>query len=222
MNVLVIATHADDEVLGVGGTLALHARNGDHITVCTVAEADPERKSETYLVEKRKDTLKAHEILGVDNSIFLGYHATKLDTIMHRELIADLEKVVEKVDPDMVYTHYWGDVNKEHRVVTEAMQVVLRPKGKRNKIKVLSYEVLSSTEWGIFLADEIFKPNSFVDITTTLEIKKKALEAYKTEEHAFPHPRSIEAIDASAKKWGSVVGMMAAEPFIVVRETMQI
>jgi LmbE family N-acetylglucosaminyl deacetylase len=58
----------------------------------------------------------------------------------------------------------------------------------------------------------------FVDITQHLETKLSAMSAYVTELGAFPHPRSLEALRARATHWGTIVGVAAAEPFMLVRE----
>ncbi len=63
-----------------------------------------------------------------------------------------------------------------------------------------------------------FSPNVFVNIEKELKAKKDALQKYKSEVNNFPHPRSIEALDVIAKKWGTVSGFKSAEAFYLVRE----
>lgn len=62
-----------------------------------------------------------------------------------------------------------------------------------------------------------FRPNVFVDIRATLETKAQAMELYESEVRAFAHPRSSEALQASARRWASAVGLEAAEAFELVR-----
>jgi hypothetical protein len=83
--------------------------------------------------------------------------------------------------------------------------------------EVLSFEVASSTEWGFQTIDPVFRANHFEDVSATLEKKVQALGKYASEMCAFPHPRSIEAVTAIARRWGSVVGCQAAEAFSLVR-----
>ncbi len=68
----------------------------------------------------------------------------------------------------------------------------------------------------IFLA-ETKEPNVFVNINSTLERKIRAMQLYESEARPFPHPRSPEALRAIAQRWGSVVGLEAAEAFELVR-----
>ena len=83
-----------------------------------------------------------------------------------------------------------------------------------SKVKVFSFEVLSSSEWYFPVS---FTPNTFVDISKELASKIKAIKAYKNELREFPHPRSVIAIEANARKWGSVSGFSFAEAFSLVR-----
>jgi LmbE family N-acetylglucosaminyl deacetylase len=65
--------------------------------------------------------------------------------------------------------------------------------------------------------DPTFRPNTFVDISRTLQAKIDALCCYQSEIRPFPHPRSPEAIEAIARRWGSVAGLPAAEAFQLIR-----
>ena len=80
---------------------------------------------------------------------------------------------------------------------------------------VISFEIPSSTEW-YFPAE--FSPNIFVDITKEFTSKTNALKKYKNEIREFPHPRSVGALEAIAKRWGSVSGFQYAEAFSLVRK----
>ncbi len=57
------------------------------------------------------------------------------------------------------------------------------------------------------------------DLRAALEIKVQAMAVYESEARRFPHPRSAEALRARARRWGSVVGLEAAEAFELIRVT---
>ena len=78
----------------------------------------------------------------------------------------------------------------------------------------ISFEVPSSTEWFFPMQ---FSPNIFVDIAKELPSKLKAMKNYSKEIRNFPHPRSTEALEVIAKRWGSVSGFKSAEAFILIR-----
>lgn len=218
MRVLVFAPHPDDEVMGIGGTIARHVQQGDEVHLCVVTKAYPPEWSEKIINVKRKEAIAAARILGIKETYFLDFPTVKLDTIPQKEVNEALSKCVRDVQPEIIYTSHRGDVNKDHRLVYEATLVATRPLPGSPVKKVLSYELLSSTEWGSSSPENAFIPNVYVNISDTLEIKKKALSVYKTEIKKFPHPRSFDAMFALAKLRGSTIGVAAAEAFMLVRE----
>ena len=220
MHILIIAPHPDDEVLGCGGTIAKHASGGDEVYLCVVTKAYPPEWSEDEIKERREEVLKANKILGVKKTYFLDSPTVKLDTIPQKELNEAITQVISEVQPEIVYIPHRGDVNKDHQLVFEAAMVAVRPRPTLAVRKVLSYEVLSETEWAAPFVENAFIPNVYMDISETLETKLKAMSEYQSELKEFPHPRSLEAITALAKMRGVAVGVEAAEAFLLVREIL--
>lgn len=217
MKALVIAPHPDDEVLGCGGTIAKHAKQGEEVSLCIVTKAYTPDWSEEFIKNRPKEIEKANKILGIRKTFFLDYLTVKLDTIPQKELNEAISKVVNEVKPDILYIPHKGDVNKDHRLVFEASLVATRPINHKIK-KVLSYESLSETEWGQPI--EPFTPNVYIDISDTIKTKIEAMKAYESEIKPYPHPRSLEMINILAKMRGGVVGFDAAEAFILIREVI--
>lgn len=88
--------------------------------------------------------------------------------------------------------------------------------------RVFSYYVNSSTEWGADRAENAFVPSFFVAIEQTIDRKLAALRAYEDEIRSYPHPRSVEAVEITAKAFGVQAGFTYAEPFrlVTARERM--
>ena len=215
MKVLIIAPHPDDEVLGCGGTIAKHSENGDEIHLIIATRGYTPDWSEEFLENRKIEIKESNKILGIKKTYFLNHPTVKLDTIPQKELNDSIVKIVDKIKPDIAYIPFKGDLNKDHRLLFEASLVALRPLNHKVK-KVLSYEILSETEWGQEI--EIFKPNVYVDITKTFNKKIEAMNAYKSELRKYPHPRSVEALEALAIKRGSEIGVKYAESFYLIRE----
>jgi len=156
--------------------------------------------------------------LGIKEVFRLGLPTVKLDTIPQKEINDMLSDVIQKVKPQVLYIPHKGDINKDHQIVFESAMVAARPTGEI-PIRILSYEVLSSTEW---YNHEAFNPNVFVEITDTLETKIKAMEQYKHGLMKPPHPRSIEGIISLATLRGFTVGVKYAEAFTLVREIIKL
>ncbi len=218
MRILIIAPHPDDEVLGCGGTIAKHNLSGDEVYLCIVTKAYPPEWSEDEIKRRKEEVLRVNEILGISKTHFLDLPTAKLDTIPQKELSDSIARVVDEVKPDVIYIPHRGDLNKDHRLIFEAAIVTVRPKPGSSIQKVLSYETLSETEWTAPFVENAFIPNLYVDISETLEVKLKAMSEYKLELKEFPHPRSLEAITALAKRRGPTIGVKAAEAFMLIRE----
>ena len=219
-SILVIAAHPDDEVLGVGGTIAKYAQLGANIYVSLMSEGATMRYKREMIAQLKQFALKASVKLGVKKAYFEGLPDERLDQIPFVEVIKPIEKRVAEIKPEIVFTHHRGDSNTDHQIVFKATIAATRTLQKNSIRKVLCYEVPSSTEQAPPFPEYAFLPNVFVDISETLNIKLRAMRAYRSEVKHFPHPRSIDALTFHAKYRGIKVGLRAAEAFELVREVI--
>lgn len=218
--VMVIAAHPDDELLGVAGTLAKHVSLGDEVRAVVVSEGASSRYAEGVDNELQAAGRRAAAHLGLASIEFLGLPDQRLDSLPILEVIRDVERRVSAFAPHVVYTHHWGDVNRDHSVVSEAVTVACRPIGADYPTEVLCFETPSSTEWSIPSPEKAFVPNVFVDVTDTLEKKLSAMAFYDTELRPYPHPRSLDALRARAAYWGQQVTRPYAEAFVLLRRVL--
>ena len=234
MNILVIAAHPDDEVLGMGGTITKYTKEGHNVKVIIMSTGIFSRRSSNYInsteynfdddTEKimqkqlknlQDDAVNASKIMGVKEIEFLDFPDNEMDKISNLEITKKIESKIAEFMPDLLYTHSQYDVNVDHRMIYNAAITATRPFSKFKVKDVISFEVPSSTEWYF---PSKFSPNIFVDINEELTTKIDALCAYKTEIKDFPHPRSSEGLEVIAKHWGTVSGFHAAEAFYLVRQ----
>lgn len=217
--ILVIAAHPDDEVLGVGGTIAWYSRiKKDEVYVLLLTEgcSSQYKNNKSIILKKRKEAERANKILGVKKVIFENLPDMRLDNLLHIQLNDIIEKYVRKISPDIVFTHH-PDVNKDHVLVFESTMVAIRPVPGLSVKKVYTYASASSTEWSAPLSGNYFISNVFFDISGTFDLKLKAFQCYETEIRKFPHPRAIESIKIYATRDGIAVGLKAAESFMLMR-----
>jgi len=216
--VLVIAAHPDDEVLGMGGTIAMHAvvRQEAVRIVCvtdgssTQYPGDAEKRA-----QKEEEARAAAAELGVTDYVHLELPDMRLDTLAHVDVNRVVEDQIGDFEPTVVYTVH-PDVNRDHRVLFDSVAVATRPVPGQSVRRVLTYAPTSSTEWTPS-ALNWFVPNWFVDVTDTLDRKLASFAHYETEAREYPHPRSARAIRAAAEFYGASCGCDAAEPFVLVR-----
>ena len=218
MNVLVIAPHPDDEVLGCGGTIAKRVEEGHSVYVCVVTKGCEPLFHEEYVEQGRSECREADKYLGVKETIFLDFPAAMLEEVSRYKLNGALLQVVQKVKPDEVYIPHRGDMQIDHKMVVDAAMVALRPKYERAVKRIYAYETLSETGWDIPNTVNEFIPTVYEDISETIDKKLIAMNIFKSQLADFPAVRSLGAIEALAKYRGATIGAMAAESFTLIRE----
>jgi LmbE family N-acetylglucosaminyl deacetylase len=222
--ILVVAAHPDDEVLGCGGTIARKSHEGHDIFVAILGEGITSRydrrdqADKELLANLREKSRKAAEELWVKDLFLYDFPDNRFDSVPLLEIIKTVESVIQEIQPDVVFTHHGGDLNIDHVITFRSVLTATRPMAGSTVKQIYAFEVPSSTEWTFDNLSPQFKPNVFIDVSTTLETKIRAMGIYNSESRPFPHPRSREALRVIAKRWGSVVGCHAAEAFELIRE----
>lgn len=217
--VLVIAPHPDDEILGVGGMMLKNIKDGNEVYVCIVTIGTPPLFNNVEQCEKNEqDALECHKHIGVSKTYCMRLPSTMLESIPRYELNSRILEVIRDVQPDEVYIPHYGDMQKDHQMVADAVMVAVRPKYFPQVKRVYAYETLSETGWNAPSVANEFIPNVWMDITEVLEDKLKALKFFTLQIGEFPDPRSVESIRALAKYRGTQMFYEAAEAFQLIRE----
>lgn len=216
---LVIAPHPDDEVLGVGGTIASLAKKGWEVTVLIATKAIEEMFDQSFIEQGRQEAQEAHKILGVSETIFFDqFPAALLDTVKHIDVNRAISQYIQEKKPDILFLPFLGDIHLDHQKLFLSGMVASRPNGSYVPRKIYTYETLSETNWNAPYLTPSFIPNTFVNISETIDLKLKAMQAFQSQTKAFPNERSLEALEALAKLRGATVHINAAEAFILVRD----
>ncbi len=222
--ILVVVAHPDDEVLGCGGSIAKWSKDGHDIHILIMAEGATSRDKNRDRLKKKNELESlsnsaqiASKILGVQSVELLNFPDNRMDSVDLLDVVKTIEDYTEKLKPDVVVTHHSGDLNIDHQITQQAVMVACRPLPGQTVKRILSFEVPSATEWQSPDDRRPFVPNWFEDITDTLPMKMKALEAYQSEMRPWPHARSIKALEHLARWRGASMGVEAAEAFMLVR-----
>ena len=226
MRTLIIAAHPDDEVYGMGGTIAkLVAQNHEvHVLIVTdgcTSQYRNEDNLQEIIIAKREEALKANRILGVDRVHFGNLPDMMLDQIPHVQINQIIEELIQQLKPKEVYTHFYGDVNLDHQLVYKSTLVAARPIFGQCVKNLYAYSVPSSTEWSPQLTNSLFMPNVFVEIEPYTSMKVEAIKAYATELRPYPHPRSVESVKINGITVGLQCGLGSAEGFMLLRSLIK-
>jgi LmbE family N-acetylglucosaminyl deacetylase len=210
--ILIIAPHGLDEVLGCGGSVARFVTEGARAHLLVLNGNGTGRDK-----ERRAATRKVGEKLGFSSVEFGGIPENQSDTVPLSDLIGAVEKVVRAHAPSTVYVSHGGNLNIDHQNAFRAAVTAVRPVPGSSVRAVYAYEVQSSTDWAPAGAGAAFAPTEFVDITEYLDLKFECLALYGDEMRPPPHARSIESAGALAQRRGATVGCGAAEAFQLLR-----
>jgi LmbE family N-acetylglucosaminyl deacetylase len=216
--VLVVAAHPDDEVLGMGATIALHAvvrTDAVRILCLTDGSSTQYPGDDAKRAQKADEAVRAAKELGVEDYVHLDLPDMRLDTVPHAELNAIVEEQMRDFAPSTVYCVH-PDVNRDHQAAFSSVAVATRPDPGQTARRVLTYAPMSSIEWTPDLVG-VFHPNCYFDVGETIDRKVAAFACYETEQRPHPHPRNELAIRATAQHFGLAAGCEWAEPFVLVR-----
>ena len=161
MNILIIAAHPDDEVIGCGGTIAKLINEGQKIFILFMAEGVTARfeknqidsiKAKKEILIREKNAISANKVLGVKKQhiIFSKNTCCRMDTVPLIDHTKLIEKYIQKFKPNRIFTHSPLDLNVDHRLTFQAVMTATRPKKSNiflNEIFLDSNELEFSSSW---------------------------------------------------------------------------
>ncbi|MCD4693461.1 MAG: PIG-L family deacetylase [Calditrichales bacterium] len=219
MKILVISAHPDDETLGAGGTLLKHKQKGDKIFWFIASSAFHPVYSKEVIKAQKKSVQKMADLYGISRLFWPRLPTTALDQIGLNKIIEPLREVVSSVNPEWIYTVGNHDVHSDHSALFSALMTTIKSFNTELNIKrIMSYEILSSTDVYPAARSSAFIPTVYSDITPFLDQKLKVMAELPDQLHNFPLPRSLDSIKALARYRGSIIGVEYAEAFNLIFE----
>lgn len=209
-----VAAHPDDEILGCGGTIIKHVQAGDEVHILIMADGVTSRsyvpggvrgkelsEDKKAIKRRKQEFIAATQIMGIakGNIDYYDLPDQRLDAFPLLDIIKIIEQVAREIRPEVVYTHHWGDLNKDHRVCFEATLTAFRPRLKK-KIEIFCFEIPGNMNLLQPKGFYKFNPDRFVDISGFMQQKIEALKAYKSELRDYPQPISVQYVKNLARR----------------------
>lgn len=207
-SVLVVAPHADDEVLGCGGAIQDHVRRGQKVYVQIVSNRIIDHNVDTnYIAETKKIAEGVADLMGVECVFYSDCLDEQLDHLLI-DIIRPIEEVIEICNPDLVYAPSIDDSDQDHRAVANACTVACR-----GIDQLRTYEIVG--------ASRHFAPQIYLDIEPYFETKMAAMKKYAGELRAYPNPRSLRGLEIHARMRGLEAGLSMAEGYKVQKHVVR-
>jgi len=214
---LIVVAHPDDEILGFGGTGAKLIKKGEIVQPIILSGNVQARSKRPEDNELLKNIIEANQYLGFNKPVLGDFPNIRMNNVDHIDLVNFIEHQILKFQPNRIFTHHPGDLNDDHvhtaMACLPASRLFQRKKGIKPLNALYFMEILSSTDWSFPSIKKNFEPDTFVDITETLNLKLKALSKYKNVMRSSPHPRSREVLTGHANSRGGQCGYRYAEAF---------
>ena len=219
-NVLIVVAHSDDESFGCGGLLKSLSEKKYKLYAISFTDGVGSRgkRTEKDIEERKKHSIKASKILGFRWLAQYNFPDNQLDKITLLEIVKIIEKHKKILNPELVITHNFYDLNIDHRIIAEATLTAFRPEPKSKCKEIITFEIPSSTDYRMLKRSKNFVPNYFINIQKYLNSKIKAIKSYKNELKKPPHSRSIEGIRNLSKIRGNQSGVQYAEAYEIIRK----
>ena len=217
--ILIVAAHPDDEVLGCFGTVAKLIRQGytAYALIISGGKTSRGKVEQKELDILKEEMLNANKLIGTKEVFQADFPDNAFDSVPLLTIVKKIEEIKEKIKPEIIFTHHIGDMNIDHQLTHKAVLTATRPMKDECVKTIYAMEIPSSTEWNSYSKDTVFVPNTFVDITETIDKKLEAMALYKSEIREYPHPRSLQFIEDLARINGVKVGLKYSENFITIR-----
>lgn len=224
--IMIVVAHPDDEILGLGASMNRLINDYQVTTHVIILGEGVTSRSENRELGKWTSELNIHKQNIKDAQKIIGYHSlntydlpdNRFDSVNLLDIIKIIEKEKTSYQPEFVFTHHGGDVNIDHQRTFESVITACRPLSNEIVKTIITFETPSGTEWRASSDPKHFIPNLFIEISlNNLNSKINGMQCYEYEKREYPHPRSPEALEVLAKRWGIVTGKKYAEAFCLIR-----
>ncbi len=177
-NILVIAPHPDDDVLGAGGTMAVSSAQGRGVFSVYITDGggslqqDQSIPDKDLVVRRQKEALSALDKIGAQGGFFLQYRSEELRGEARKEIRKELTDIFRFLTPEEIFLTAPYERHLTHQRCTALSLEALR-QSAGFPTALLGYSL-----WGSFWGG---KRRIFRDITPFIRKKVDAVLAHASQ-----------------------------------------
>lgn len=209
-----ISPHPDDETLGVGGTILKRLKKGHKVALLLITELKNHNNSKKQKEEQISKVFKAFKL---SKTYRLNIEASKVDQVPLEKLVKLIFNIIQKFRPNEIFIPHITDSHSDHKMVYQAVSSSVKIFRSPFVKRVLSYETISETGYGLNFEKKIFSPNVYINISGEMKKKLEILKLYKSELSKHPFPRNLDNVKSLAKIRGAESNNKFAEAFELLR-----
>lgn len=216
LDILAFGAHPDDVEIGMAGTLAKYKEQGYKTGICNLTYA--ERSSNGTVEIRQKEANDAAKILELDARIQLSLPDRGL--YLREEYILEIVSVIRKYKPRVVFVPFYEDRHPDHGNCAKLVEEAVFSSGIKRVADSKGQSAHKTENLYFYQINGLHKPEFYIDISSQIEKKTKALEAYTSQFEKNPEgvdtPLTngyVEAVISRERAYGKQIGSMYAEGF---------
>lgn len=176
--ILALCAHSDDQIFGIGGTLAKLAKEGKQITILVFSFGEnthPWLQKRVAAEMRINESLEASKVIGAKETQFFGIAEGKFSKeIVEKKVDRRVEYYIRKLKPSKIFTHAVDDPHPDHHAIASFVIDLC------NKMDYAG-DVYAFDVWTFVNIAKRGAPKLYVDISKTFNVKIKALKCFKSQ-----------------------------------------
>jgi N-acetylglucosamine malate deacetylase 1 len=200
---IAFGAHPDDIEIGMGGTVAKLSGMGYDVRL-VIATLPNFVKTDTK-EERKQESIMSAKVMGCKTPEFLDLSPEEI--VFNRKFVTQISKIIRELNPEAIFTQWIGDTHQDHQSLTRAVIAAARDSND-----LFMYE--TTIPGGI--SEHAFRPQLYVDVTDTIDIKRDALDCFDSQQIRCG-PLWIDSLVGRCSYRGYQMNAKYAEAFEVIK-----
>lgn len=199
--ILLVTAHPDDAEISMGGTIRKLLNQGHYII--NIIFSIP-----SNIKVRKQEAMESSKNFGYEVQFSKYSEGKNVEDIPMHILIKELDEIIEKINPDEVYTHWMNDSHQDHQKLSKVVRSCFRKK----QFTLYEFEQINQNN---NIAANQFHPNIYSDITEFMEDKKRMITLFQSQLSGYMGHYLVNAEHIGSWR-GSQVNCKYAETFLLI------